>query len=103
MKIIFSKEWLQDLAEGKQKGKQRFNKDVVDKYQKRISYINQAASTEDLRVIKSFHFERLKGDKSGLYSIRVTKKYRLEFMITKDEDVVIKEIIIIENLSNHYK
>lgn len=103
MKIIFNKKWLQDLAEGKQKGKQRFNKEVVEQYRSLIAYIGDAVSTDDFRQIKSFHFERLKGDKLGLYSIRVTKKYRLEFMITKGGDIVIEEIIVIENLSNHYK
>lgn len=56
MKIVFSKKWLQDLAEGQQKGKQHFNKEVIDKYQKRIAYIRGAASTDDLRVIKSLYF-----------------------------------------------
>jgi len=103
MRIIFNKKWLQDLAEGKQRGKQGFNKEVVEQYRSIIAYISDARDTNDLRKIKSFHFERLRGDKLGLYSIRVTKKYRLEFMITKGGDIIIEEIIIIENLSNHYK
>lgn len=103
MKIIFKKKYLQDLAEGKQRGKQRFNQEVVNQYRKRIIYISASTSTDDLRAIKSLHFERLKGNKLGLYSIRVTKKYRLEFMITKGGDIVVEEIIVIENLSNHYK
>jgi plasmid maintenance system killer protein len=44
----------------------------------------------------------LKGDKKGLYSIRVDIKYRLEFYIEKDE-VKLSEIVLIDNLSNHYK
>src|SRR5690625_3099417 len=103
MKIIVSKKWLKDLAEGKSSGKQRFNKEIIVAYQKKIAYISEAESTEDLRAIKSLHFERLKGDKLGLFSIRVTKKYRIEFMITKDREIVIEEIIVIKNLSNHYK
>jgi len=39
----------------------------------------------------------------GLYSIRVNEKYRLEFLINEEMDVVIEEIIVIEDLSNHYK
>ncbi len=91
------------MAEGKQKGKQGFNKEVVEQYRSLIAYISDARDTNDFRKIKSFHFERLKGDKLGLYSMRVTKKYRLEFMITQGGDIIIEEIIIIENLSNHYK
>lgn len=103
MKIIFNKKWLQELAEGKQSGKQRFSKEVIDQYRNRILYISEAKNTMELREIKSFHFERLTGDKLGLYSIRVTKKYRIEFMITKEGDIVIEEVVVVENLSNHYK
>lgn len=47
-------------------------------------------------------FEALKGDKKGLYSIRVDLKYRLEFSIEKDE-IALQEIVMIEDLSNHYR
>ena len=58
--------------------------------------------TYSLRNLRSLNFESLKGDYAGLYSIRVDIKYRLIFMIEKDQ-LTISEIIIIEDLSNHYQ
>ncbi len=40
--------------------------------------------------------------KKGLYSIRVNKQYRLEFIIEKDI-VKLVEVVLIEELSKHYE
>jgi len=52
----------------------------------------------DLGVIKSHHFEKLKGYEN-LYSIRLNKKYRMEFSINKEYEI---KIINIKRISNHY-
>jgi toxin HigB-1 len=57
-----------------------------------------AESIIELYRFKGLHFGKLS---NGLHSVRVDKKYRLEFLIEKDV-IEIKDIIIIENLSNHY-
>lgn len=51
----------------------------------------------------SLNYERLKGNKQGLSSVRVNDQYRIEF-----EEVVVGEDIVaticnIVDLSNHYK
>ncbi|MBC7652286.1 MAG: type II toxin-antitoxin system RelE/ParE family toxin [Deinococcales bacterium] len=48
------------------------------------------------------HFRALKGNKKGLNFIRINKQYRLEFKIEKELTTLV-EIILIENLPNHYK
>ncbi|HWH61622.1 MAG TPA: type II toxin-antitoxin system RelE/ParE family toxin [Ginsengibacter sp.] len=53
----------------------------------------------DLYTFKSLHFEKLKGDKSGLSSIRLNDQYRL-IVEPINEDVV--KILIIE-ISKHYE
>jgi proteic killer suppression protein len=56
-------------------------------------------STKDLKKFKSLRFKPLKGEKKGLFSIRVNQSYRLEFKIINEQTI---EIILIEDLTNHY-
>jgi proteic killer suppression protein len=53
----------------------------------------------DLYRNKGLHFEQLQGDKASVRSIRLNKKYRLEFKIL-DKEVKIINVIAI---SVHYK
>jgi len=46
---------------------------------RRLVYLNQAASLEDLRVPPSNHLEALKGDRKGTYSIRINRQWRICF------------------------
>lgn len=53
--------------------------------------------------INSLRYEKLKGNKYGLSSVRVSDKYRIEFeeqQINGEESITICNII---ELSNHYK
>lgn len=103
MKIYFNNKYLEELAESKPKGKMRYSLEVVTTYRKKLIILGNVRNSSELRAFKSLHFERLTGDKLGLYSIRVNDKYRLEFLLNKEMDIVIEEIIVIEDLSNHYK
>jgi len=47
---------------------------------RRLLYLNQAVSLEDLRIPPSNHLEALKGDRKGQYSIRVNKQWRICFV-----------------------
>jgi len=81
----------------------RFQPDIIKRYQLRIKTLEKASGPEDLYPIHSLHYEKLKGDKEGLESIRVNDQYRIEFKI---ENVVSEMVITICNimeLSNHYK
>lgn len=55
-----------------------------------------------LRNLRSMNFEALKGELKGLYSVGVDYRYRLVFSIEKDT-ITVAEIIIVEDLSNHYQ
>jgi proteic killer suppression protein len=50
---------------------------VVRAYRKRIQLIRAAADERDFYVLKSLHFEKLKGDRAGQYSIRLNEQWRL--------------------------
>jgi proteic killer suppression protein len=57
----------------------------------------------DLFTVNSLHCEILKGNKKGIFSIRVNDKYRIEFETTQIVDKTIVTICNILELSNHYK
>lgn len=105
MYIEFEKEYLRELFEtGRTSDKKhRFQPEVVRGYVKCVSHLKRARNVEDLYPIHSLNYETLKGDKSGISSVRINNKYRLEFTV---KEVADEEIITVCNLleiSNHYK
>ena len=105
MIVSFEKEYLRDLYEiGKTADKKhRFQPEVVRKYRKRIKTLEDAEKIEDLFVVNSLNYEVLKGDKSGISSIRVDKQYRIEFTVKDNGIEPLITVCNILELSNHYK
>lgn len=105
MVVIFNKIYLRDLYEkGECKDKKhRFQHNVIKGYIKGINFLKGAARKEDLFQIRSLNFEKLSGDKKNLYSIRVDRKYRIEFYIEEINEETIYTVCNIEELSNHYE
>lgn len=106
MEIIFEKDYLKELYEnGKARSKKhRFQPNVIKKYIQTIDKLRVAKNTEELYPIRSLNYEKLIGDKKGLESVRIDKKYRIEFIssVEGEEPDTITICSIIE-LSNHYK
>jgi toxin HigB-1 len=75
-----------------------FSLDIVKAFRKRMQAIRAARDEGDLRAMKSYRFEKLKGKRQHEYSIRLNDKYRLIFEIeeAKAEDqsnrIVVKGI-----------
>ncbi|MDR0814538.1 MAG: type II toxin-antitoxin system RelE/ParE family toxin [Bacteroidales bacterium] len=105
MIVTFEQEYLRDLYEnGKTTDKKhRFQPDVIDGYVKGIYSLEKASKPEDLYKHRSLNYEKLKGDKKGISSIRATQKYRIEFTEKSDGIEPIVTICNILELSNHYK
>lgn len=105
MYVTFQEKYLQDLYEqGTTDDKHhRFQPDIVMRYTKCIKYLLDAKGTEDLKRINSLHYEVLKGDRQGISSIRVNKKYRVEFTVRETCEEAIITVCNIIDLSNHYK
>ena len=83
-------------------GKSPYPEEVIKAFKKRLFQMQQANSTADLRMIGSFHFEKLREKKyEGKYSIRLNKAYRLIFRVENEAGSRI-EIICIEEINNHY-
>ena len=90
MKVTFDKEYLKELyTTGTSPDKKhRFQPDVV--------------SVNVLALIGGLHYEHLSGDKDGLSSVRVNKKYRVEFTEQTEGNETVATICNIIELSNHY-
>jgi toxin HigB-1 len=101
MQVEFNDAYLEKLYQGKVKGKQRYNNDIVKRFRRVIDTLKNTANTHELSKFAGLNFEALKGDKKGLFSVRVSKEYRLEFYLEKDE-IKIAEIVVVQDLSNHY-
>lgn len=103
MQVVIEDHFLGEVANyNKVSGKSPYPDEVIKAFKKRLFQIKQAKSTADLRIIKSLHFEKLKGKKyEGKYSMRLNISYRLIFRIENEEFSRI-EIICIEEINNHY-
>ena len=106
MIVKFDKEYLSELYyNGKcSDNKHRYQPDIVKRYKRRIDTLNDASCIEALYHLNSLEYEVLSGDKEGISSIRVNDKYRIEFIVSHEEDgKALLTICNIIELSNHYK
>lgn len=63
-----------------------------------------APNVEALYMLSSLNYEVLKGNKKGVSSIRIDKKYRLEFIVsTHSSEESLITICSILDISNHYE
>lgn len=86
------------------KGKLSVSKDIIKQYKKKVQVLLSVESVKDLQEFKSLHFELLKGDKKGLYSIRLNIQYRLIFTVEREDDnELVIDIIVLNEISKHYE
>ena len=85
MEVVFEKEYLRAMYETGQCA------DKKHRYQPGLCQYN------------SLRYEKLKGDKAGLSSVRVNDQYRIEFKEYTEDGETIATICNIVDLSNHYK
>jgi len=103
MTIRFEDAYLELLYQGKKtKGKPKFSKEVIRQFIKTIERLRFSDTLTDVRAQHSLHFEALKGNLKGKYSVRIDIKYRLILRIEIDK-IILEDIIVVEELSNHYQ
>ena len=83
--------------------KHRFQPNIVRKYIDIINMMKKSHNISVLRQYNSLRYEKLKGDKAGLSSVRVNDQYRIEFIAEQDKEESSITICNILELSNHYK
>lgn len=76
-----------------------FSQEVVRAYRKRVQQIRGFRDERDFQALRSLHFEKLKGDRVGKYSIRLNLQWRLILEIYGDHPC--KVIRIIEVVDYH--
>lgn len=106
MQVEFEKKYLRELYEtGKTTDKKhRFQPQIINGYLKCVRILCKVVRMEDLFLIKSLNYEKLKGDKKGLSSLRINDQYRLEFReIHNPNDMLEIEICSLTDITNHYK
>ncbi|MDL2255391.1 type II toxin-antitoxin system RelE/ParE family toxin [Parabacteroides sp. OttesenSCG-928-K15] len=105
MYIEFDKEYLQELYErGKSSDKKhRYQPEVIRGYQKAVFALAAANCVTDLFNSKALNYEVLIGDKTGISSVRINRKYRLEFTVREVMSERVITICKLLDISNHYK
>lgn len=105
MFVEFDKEYLRELFEqGRTDDKKhRYQPEVIRGYQKCVMFLKRAENIEQLYHINSLNYEVLQGDKKGVSSVRVNKKYRLEFTVREVASEQIITFCRLLDISNHYK
>lgn len=104
MDIIFNEEYLQVMyLTGQTDKKHRFQPQIIRKYIRVIDLMIESPNVIDLNRYHALHYEKLKGDKAGLSSVRVNDQYLIEFEEHIKDGETIATICNITDLSNHYK
>ena len=77
----------------------RYAPGVVSSFFEVMAAIQSAVNENDLRVLKSLHFEKLQGNRQGQISLRLNKQFRL--IVEIEEDNQGKLLRIIEIVDYH--
>ncbi|KGI60722.1 plasmid maintenance system killer protein [Prevotella sp. DNF00663] len=105
MEVYFEKDYLKELyQQGKATDKKHcFQPDIIRRYIRVVDTLIAQPNTIALMQYRSLHYEKLKGDKVGLSSVRVNDQYRIEFEEHIVDGQTLATICNIVELSNHYK
>jgi proteic killer suppression protein len=61
-----------------------FSSALAKAFRLRMQFIRAAVNENDLRMRKSYRFEKLKGKRASDYSIRLNDQFRLTFQIEEE-------------------
>jgi proteic killer suppression protein len=89
------------IYQGIEKGKSKYEESVKKRFRKTILMLQNAECITEIRKFRGLNFEALKGNLKGKYSVRVDIKYRIILRVEKDR-ILVEDILIIEDLTNHY-
>ena len=92
MDIVFADGSLA-LLETEDAGQTKLPVPVIKSARRILTVLRAATDDRSLRNWKSLHYEKLKGDRDGLRSIRVNDQYRMVFSL--DESTTPQTITII--------
>lgn len=76
-----------------------FDRSVVRAYRMRIQLIRASIDERAFYKLKSLHFEKLKGNRSSQYSMRLNLQWRL---ILKFKETVSGKIVVVISISDYH-
>jgi proteic killer suppression protein len=74
-----------------------FGIEVVRGFRKVMRFIRSALDERDFRAMRSLKFEKLKGDRSHQYSLRLTQQWRLVVEVRKADPKNVILVVAIED------
>jgi toxin HigB-1 len=77
----------------------RYPPEAIRGFRKVIQAARAATDERDLRAMRSLNFEKLKGDRSEEYSMRLNKQWRLVFEIIPGTP---KNILAIKSIEDYH-
>jgi proteic killer suppression protein len=92
MEVVFGDSLLA-LIETEDAGRTKLPVPVIKSARRRLTVLRAATDDRSLRNWKSLHYEKLKGDRDGMRSIRVNDQYRM--VITVDESTNPQTVMVI--------
>jgi len=74
-----------------------YSQAIVSMFRRRMQFIRGATDQRDFYTQKSLHFEKLKGDRSHQYSMRLNGQWRLILTFDKESSPTIVVVVGIED------
>ena len=74
-----------------------FSRAIVKAFRKRMQMIRAAEDERAFYAMKSLHFEKLKGDRKGQYSMRLNDQWRLVIELRKEAEGATAHVLGIED------
>lgn len=95
MDVEYADPVLEQLATQADCAPKGWSRDVVRSYRKKLQIIRAAVDERDVRAMRGFRLEKLKGDREGTSSIRLNDQFRLvlNFKTEGDRVAVLLEIV----------
>lgn len=99
MRVEYEDEDVRSLAYDPRHRTSRWSPNVMRAFRRRIQQLDAAVTEQDLRALKSLHLEKLKGDRSGTWSIQIDLQYRLILRFETSDDG--RVVIVVEAVDYH--
>ncbi len=96
MRIVFLDKKLEALYTH-EKGRTRVDAAVLEAFFEVVAAVHAAKDSQDLRALKSLHYEKLKGDRKEDRSLRLHKGRRLVVREQRDGQGIYIEIVAIDD------
>lgn len=100
MRIVYRDATLRRLAEDPSYEPPQWHPELVKNCRKKIQMLVAAKDERDLWAVRSLRLEKLKGARSGTYSIRLNDQYRLILALESEGND--RVVVVLEMIDYHH-